>query len=266
MVLPPRNRPPRSGRWPSPRGADPNPENRREQLLTRRERVTWVGAGLGGLIVLITSNLAAMAPQIFPRLLVVFVVLGGGALAQARVSFASKAATLENDALDADEQQDWGPAGSWPAFAEFCYWTGLLLVVAAGICYCAAVWWPRPGQAHSPPPMRAFTLTVGGASLGRGDRLLAVQVTCSRDCAAMPTAFVSRPVGARLGLKGPQLATGKREPLAAGAKTQLVLRIRPCRARALRRHRNVRVSVRVSALEPTHEIRVTGNSITLTGF
>jgi hypothetical protein len=264
MVVLPRNRTPRSGRWPSPRGADPNPENRREQLLTRRERVTWVGAGLGALIVLITSDLAAMAPQIFPRLVVLFVVLGGGALAQARVSFASKAARVQRGALDASEQQRWGTAGSWPAFAEFCYWAGLLLVAAAGICYCVAVWWPGPERPQSPAPARAFTLTVGNASLERGDRLLAVPTTCSQDCAAVATAFVSPPVGARLGLNGRQLAAGKREPLHKGERTRLVLRIRPCRARALRRLRNVQVRMKVSALEPVRGTRATGNAITVT--
>jgi hypothetical protein len=232
---------------------------RSEQLLTRRERVTWVGAGLGGLLVLITSNLAAGAPRIFPRLLVLFVVLGGGALAQARVSFASKAARVQKGVLDESELA-WGPAGNWPAYAEFCYWAGLLLVAAAGICYCVAVWWPRPAHAHPPPPARAFTLTVGNASLWHGDRLLVVSATCSQDCTAVATAFVNPPVGARLGLKGRPLVAGKHEPLRGGARTPMVLRIAPCRARALHRLHDARVSVSVSALEPMYETRATGNA------
>jgi hypothetical protein len=258
--MPSRHQAPRSGRWPSPREADPEPAKRSEQLGTRRERVTWVGAGLGGLLVLITSNLAAGAPRIFPRLLVLFVVLGGGALAQARVSFASKAARVERGVLDESELA-WGPAGNWPAFAEFCYWAGLVLVAAAGICYCVAVWWPRPARAHPLPPARAFTLMVGNASLWRGDRLLVVPATCSQDCTAVATAFVSPLVGARLGLQGGPLVAGKREPLRGGARTSMVLRIGSRRAKVLRRLHDARVGVSISVLEPVSGTRATGNAV-----
>jgi hypothetical protein len=188
------------------------------------------------------------------------VVLGGAALAQARVSFASKAARVQKGVLD-NRELAWGPAGDWPAFAEFCYKAGLLLVVAAGICYCVAVWWPRPAQARPPPPVRAFTLTVGNTSLWRGDRLLVVPATCSQACTAIATAFVSPSVGARLGLEGGPLAAGKRESLRRGQRTPMVLRIGPRRAKALRRLHDARVSATVSALEPFHGTRATGNAV-----
>jgi len=254
----------RSGRWPSPRDAAQDPERRSDQLLTRVDRVTWVGAGLGGLLVLITSSLANGAPRIFPRLLVLFVVLGGGALAQARVSFASKAARVRKGVLKESEKQSWGPAGYWPNVAEFCYWAGLLLVAAAGICYCAAVWWPRPARASPSPPVRAFTLTVGNASLLRGDRLLVVPATCSQDCSVAAAAFVSPRVGVRLGLEGGPLTASNRKAVPGNSTTRIELPIGPRLAAGLRRLHDAQVSARVAALEPLRGTRAVGNAVVAT--
>ena len=77
----------------------------------------------------------------------------------------------------------------------------------------------------------------------------------------MATAFVSSPVGARLGLHGSPLSAGTRKALRGGARTPVVLQIAPCRATTLRRLHDARVRVSLSALEPLHGTRVTGNVV-----
>ena len=109
--------------------------------------ILWVGAGLGGLVLLVTSDLDAGAPKVFNGLIATSVVISGACLAKARVGF--EWASTEIDRKMSDEHID--PEASlsedltkWPKLAEGCWYGGILAAIAAAIIYLVAVWWALP--------------------------------------------------------------------------------------------------------------------------
>ena len=128
---------------------------RKRQYERRVTMVTWVGAGLAGLIFLVTSDLTTGAPDWLNGVVASLIVVGIGVLAIARIKF-EWAATQLGRALEDGERAAAnntfieGAAQSddllpddlkqWPRFAEVCWLVGLLSVPAAGIVYLVAVW------------------------------------------------------------------------------------------------------------------------------
>lgn len=127
----------------------PEPGNSYKARLRGYQRrgamILWVGAGLGGLIVLVTSSLDSGAPKIFGGLIATFVIVSGACLAEARVAFEWASTKLERKLAD---DPNILPASAllgndtrWPRLAEGCWYVGLLtLAVAAGL-YLAACWY-----------------------------------------------------------------------------------------------------------------------------
>jgi hypothetical protein len=117
--------------------------------------VTWVGAGLAGLIGLLTSDLTDGAPAWLEGVVATLIVVGIGVLAWARIKFewcatqlgraledGERAAPEHTRIADAANPDDVLPESlrPWPRFAEVCWILGLLCVPAAGIVYLVAVW------------------------------------------------------------------------------------------------------------------------------
>jgi hypothetical protein len=110
----------------------------------RRERmILWVGAGLLGLIGLVTSDLTDGAPKALTATAGTLIVLAGTALAYARVNFEWAATKLSRAIEDGTSaaadlpQEDQG----WPTGAEGAWYVGLLFAPLAGLVYLAAIWW-----------------------------------------------------------------------------------------------------------------------------
>lgn len=124
----------------------------------RRERTTtWVGAGLFGLIALSAGNLAGSSfldvPKVIKALLSTLIILAGALLAQARIGFEWESTKIKrgeedkpghlNTSLSDDDKK-------WPAFYEFSFNVGILLVALAGICALVAAWWPVGASGSKP--------------------------------------------------------------------------------------------------------------------
>jgi hypothetical protein len=126
---------------------------RLRQYKVRLRTTLWAGAGLLGLIPLVTSHLADEAPAVLVAVAATVVVFGGGALAFARVGFEWEATLLERAIEDADDSDakraerlpdrfTWlDRSTAWPWLAELCYWLELLAVASAAVIYLVAVWW-----------------------------------------------------------------------------------------------------------------------------
>jgi hypothetical protein len=78
--------------------------------------ILWVGAGLVGLIGLVTSDLSDGAPKKLSAVVVTLIIVGGGALAFARIKFEWAATQLDRAIQDgADASHDLPPAyRRWP--------------------------------------------------------------------------------------------------------------------------------------------------------
>ena len=116
---------------------------RLQQYERRESMILWVGAGLAGLIGLVTSNLSGGAPKAFGAAVVTLIILGGGALATARIRFEWAATQLDRAIQDgADAHQQLPPEyQAWPNTAEVAWLIGLLCVPLAVLVYATAVWW-----------------------------------------------------------------------------------------------------------------------------
>jgi hypothetical protein len=127
----------------APPGIEGTFGKRLRQYQWRLSMILWVGAGLAALIGLLASGLADGAPKWLVAAAATLIILGGGALAIARIKF-DWAATQLSRAID-----DGTPTGTqlpaefmgWPAVGEVAWLTGLLCVPVAALVYGAAVWW-----------------------------------------------------------------------------------------------------------------------------
>jgi hypothetical protein len=109
----------------------------------RLSMILWVGAGLAALIGLLASGLADGAPKELVAAAATLIVLGGGALATARIQF-DWAATRLRRAIDdgtAGTTVLAAPLESWPRVGEVAWLGGLLCVPAAAAIYLVAIWW-----------------------------------------------------------------------------------------------------------------------------
>lgn len=105
--------------------------------------ILWVGAGLAGLIGLVTSNLSTGAPKALSAVAASLIILGGGALATARIKFEWAATQLDRAIQDGAGASDRLPDEyqPWPNTGEVAWVIGLMCVPVAGLVYAAAVWW-----------------------------------------------------------------------------------------------------------------------------
>jgi hypothetical protein len=109
----------------------------------------WVGAGLGGLVVLISGELPPTAGGGSVRPILIAAALTAalicvGCLAMARVGF-EWAATQLKRLLEADQSADGktltGDDWNWPALPEFMWRASLILFIAASTAFLVAIWW-----------------------------------------------------------------------------------------------------------------------------
>jgi hypothetical protein len=110
----------------------------------RGAMILWVGAGLGGLVVLVTSNLDAGAPKFFNGLIASSVIVSGACLARARIAFEWASTKLEREMSDESRAPGTllpAEAAKWPKVAEACWCMGILSAVVAALVYLAAVWY-----------------------------------------------------------------------------------------------------------------------------
>ena len=116
---------------------------RLRQYEWRLSMILWVGAGLAALIGLLASGLADGAPKELVAAAATLIVLGGGALATARIQF-DWAATRLRRAIDdgtGGATALAAPLDEWPRVGEIAWLGGLLCVPAAAAVYLVAVWW-----------------------------------------------------------------------------------------------------------------------------
>jgi hypothetical protein len=116
---------------------------RLRQYQRRGSMILWVGAGLVGLVGLLASNLSTGAPGALNASTVSLVILGGGALAIARIRFEWAATQLDRAIQDGACANGQLPAQyePWPNTGEVAWLVGRLCVPAAALVYAAAVWW-----------------------------------------------------------------------------------------------------------------------------
>lgn len=118
--------------------------SRIRQYDRREAMILWVGAGLGGLVILVTSSLDSGAPKVFDGLVALLVIISGGSLAMARVEFEWASTKLKRDMSDkaipptATLAQTDRP---WPKQSEFCWNLGRRAAATAAIVYLVAVWY-----------------------------------------------------------------------------------------------------------------------------
>jgi hypothetical protein len=133
----------RLGQRIAPKNAEQTYAKRLRQYQWRLSMILWVGAGLIALIGLLASNVADGAPKALVAIAATLIILGGGALATARIQF-DWAATVLSRAIDD------GTAGTtilsgteepWPDVGEVAWMAGLVCVPVAAIVYLVAVWW-----------------------------------------------------------------------------------------------------------------------------
>jgi len=126
----------------APRNVEGTFGKRLRQYQWRLSMILWVGAGLAALIGLLASGLADGAPKSLVAAAATLIILGGGALATARVKFDWAATQLSRALDDGTNTGAQLPAAheAWPAVGEVAWLTGLLCVPIAALVYCAAVW------------------------------------------------------------------------------------------------------------------------------
>lgn len=116
----------------------------------RREDMTiWVGAGFGGVALLLAGDLTATVggdkvPPLVIGLALTFVVIGVVAIAFARVGFEWEATKLSR-AMKAEEAKESerleGEVARWPWAFELLWRAALWLLVLAGAAFLLGVWW-----------------------------------------------------------------------------------------------------------------------------
>ena len=132
-------------------------KNGAEQIHTRlrdlddwKIRITWVGAGLVGLIALLAATGGAPSPEtwtsIFRALTITFVLVSGGLLAYARANFEWAASLIEheleaNPKLKKTDGLDRLPGAmqEWPNRAEEAFRAALLLIILSGSTFFLSV-------------------------------------------------------------------------------------------------------------------------------
>jgi hypothetical protein len=140
----------------TPHNLESTTKGRIRQYERRGSMILWVGAGLAGLIVLVTSSLASGAPGAFDGAVATLVVVSGGALAWARVNFEWAATTVQRKLDDGD--LDLGSElpqelRSWPRFAEFCWKLGRYALAGAAVTFVVAVWYAA-STTRAPPGIK----------------------------------------------------------------------------------------------------------------
>lgn len=116
---------------------------RLDQLKRREQMTVWVGAGLGGLIVLMTTGIIMDAPTVLNSIMATSIVLGGGSLAVARVKFEWEATKITRQVQDGEIKISDSVEGCWPEDTKRYWSTALLFIVLSGCLFILAVWW-RP--------------------------------------------------------------------------------------------------------------------------
>jgi hypothetical protein len=212
---------------------------------------------LGGLLILLTSNLASGAPKLFAGLLVLFVVVSGLSLAQARVTFQLAATKLErtisvgDTALPLDHR--------WPTSGEVARYLGLFFGVLAGVCYLVAVWWVVLSSGHA---RSGFDLTVATPSINRRDRTVSLPVTCSQQCHAVGMLAVSPSVALQLHLPTPTVGFAD-STLASGDHASLTIRLTSATFKRLIALHDTRLRVQVWAGGPPDSAQTRSSTLIL---
>jgi hypothetical protein len=145
----------------TPRNVEATAKGRARQYERRGGMILWVGAGLGGLIVLVTSSMASGAPRAFDGVVATLVVVSGGSLAWARVNFEWAATMIQRKLDDGDlEPGSELPQESrpWPRFAEFCWKLGRYALGGAALAFVAAVWYAATTM-HATPGIKLAPVT-----------------------------------------------------------------------------------------------------------
>jgi hypothetical protein len=119
-------------------------QTRLRQYQRRERMILWVGAGLAGLIGLLTiDRLSADAPADLGATTATLIILGFGALAMARIDFEWTATQLDRAIEDGKNGTDsLLPADAkWPTTGEIAWRVGLVIVPLAALVYLITIWW-----------------------------------------------------------------------------------------------------------------------------
>jgi hypothetical protein len=125
------------------------------RLYERRSHTTiWIGAGLAGLIVLITSSIGDKiledSPPGFRNIILTLFLISGGALALARANYEYAAARVKNrqwaGLLPADDDVKLKKTNlpdnlKAPKKAAFMYVFSIYAIIGAALTFLVAVWW-----------------------------------------------------------------------------------------------------------------------------
>jgi hypothetical protein len=117
----------------------------------RQERIIlWVGAGLVGLIALVAGNAGAPSeevPALLRAAMITAIVVAGGSLAYARVSFEWQATHIkrkigDGEVEDTDELSKLpDDMQGWPKLPELAWDAALWAILISGVLFLVSVWW-----------------------------------------------------------------------------------------------------------------------------
>jgi hypothetical protein len=122
---------------------------RRASYKRREQMLIWVGAGVGGLLILIAGDLTAMVggdkvPPLVIALALTFALLSAAAIGLARMQFEWAWTELDRKITeeDVDETREIdGPERGWPVVAELAWLSAQLFVGLAAMALLLGVWW-----------------------------------------------------------------------------------------------------------------------------
>lgn len=126
----------------------PTPETyglRLEKYERRNSMSIWVAAGLGGLLLLLSSNTIQGAPSFLMASIITVLIIGGGALGMTRVMFEWEATRMKrmfkySGVKRTDSLPD-TPEWKWPRIAERFWNFSLMMIITAGLLTICASWW-----------------------------------------------------------------------------------------------------------------------------
>jgi hypothetical protein len=142
-------------------------EGRMDQYRRREHMITWVGAGLGGLFVLVGSYISGHSfdPNWWTALIVGLLLLSAGALALARVAFEWEATKLCRAIQRGKAKRDTSLSGDlcdWPR-EEVLWRSGLYLIPIAAATFVVGLVIMIPSTRSAPT---SDHVTTGRAAVG----------------------------------------------------------------------------------------------------
>jgi hypothetical protein len=150
---------------------------RLRQFERREQMTTWVAAGIASLVVFIGAGALAASPPLFSKVIFTLSILGGTALALARVQFEWAKTEIKRKIEDVPTVKDTPLAddeAAWPRTPEIMWDVARSTIVAGWSLMILGIWWPL--LAGGGPPRAASDVRLSLDLTGTGP-----DVQCPRE-------------------------------------------------------------------------------------